>query len=412
MAGDAFILTEADKRVLQAILDRERSAYNNAKNRPAVIEEDSQSSDIYVVQSPVDGIPAKDVFSLGVAECEVFQTVEGAVDEDTGLPTVSLVEAGFTLQICNMGGFVIPGEFVEVKREKYGQWLVSCPCPGGQTGTGTGTGGCPDRYVVGPDGHDWALVPCCAESIPQNLCARFSANDCCWPCPGTVQALPLHYTICSTWHGAYIADEFEIALVCQGDGKWYLESFTPGYPVHIYGPFTPTSCRPFSLTVPGVMIDFCAHAGLGLCSGICTVTIGELDENGLCLQDCTGTGSALTNCCSGNCGDPGRPLTLDFTVTAKVGCMTSLPDSGTLSCGGGADAVNWSVAISACGADTLLVGCLDGVLTCILEASGIVVNGFQANAELGYICDAGSFFATFNMDDGAGNSCTITVTGM
>lgn len=118
-----------------------------------------------------------------------------------------------------------------------------------------------------------------------------------------------------------------------------------------------------------------------------------------------GGGSSGSFDCSGQ-ADPLLP-NLTATVTNKVGCFTGMPDSFTFvggeilwtadtpdfACGGGCTYAAWEIAST-----TMNLGAS--------TTGGCAGPGFWA-PEAGGICDP--VVAVYLVDDGAGNTCTITV---
>jgi hypothetical protein len=111
---------------------------------------------------------------------------------------------------------------------------------------------------------------------------------------------------------------------------------------------------------------------------------------------CAGVCSTPPSCCGCTEG-----ATLSFTVTAKTGCFTGWPNSGTVTCHDG----GWSFpSVTACsGTQQASIGCANSTDPPVLDYVD-----FEVTAQSGYTCDP-TFSAVFLLNDGAGNSCTITV---
>ena len=106
-------------------------------------------------------------------------------------------------------------------------------------------------------------------------------------------------------------------------------------------------------------------------------------------------------------GDPGVPATLTATITSTTGCWAAGPATFAMGClddGAGSHFWSASSALGTCGAQLPDIACVAGVPTLSL-GGGIT----PVTAQAGYTCDP--FSAVFLVNDGAGNSCTVTVTG-
>ncbi len=124
----------------------------------------------------------------------------------------------------------------------------------------------------------------------------------------------------------------------------------------------------------------------------------------------SGSGGGGGNCCAGECGSSGVAGTLTATVTAKVGCFTSFPDTITWTCtDNGIGGHFWFP-------DSTSTVCGHTNPTSIYCAAGSPPNFGYTNssgsssatpAQAGYTCNP--FSAVFLVDDGAGNTCTVTV---
>jgi hypothetical protein len=121
----------------------------------------------------------------------------------------------------------------------------------------------------------------------------------------------------------------------------------------------------------------------------------------------TGSGSgsgAASDCCTGLCGDPGTPGTLTATVTDKTGDFTALPDTLDFDCtDSGANTHEWFAA------DSSAVACktAHGNQPCLELVNPVSGPTLTYPPEPGYTCSP--FAAVYLVDDGAGNTCTVTV---
>ncbi len=134
--------------------------------------------------------------------------------------------------------------------------------------------------------------------------------------------------------------------------------------------------------------------------------------NGYVVVDDCGSGSGSGDCCFGTCGSAGVSATLTGTVTDKVGCFTLQTGTLIYTCqnGGGAGNHFWQLTSGdlGCGSSAGNINaCSAGVaITPILSLGGGLT---PVTADAGYTCSP--FSAVFHYNDGAGNSCTITVVG-
>ncbi len=131
----------------------------------------------------------------------------------------------------------------------------------------------------------------------------------------------------------------------------------------------------------------------------------------------SGGGTGTSCSCDGLCGDPGVPSTLAATFTSKVGAWAAMPDSATLSCsenglGGHIWLAGGSLATVFGEPQLSEVGC-----GASFGNTGVPHWGWTGTSGSGHsvACDAGNtclpFSAVFHVDDGAGNTMTVTVVG-
>ncbi len=156
-----FILNEADRDALEAMLEEFRGRRLNTTGRPRPGEDlIIQAPEVYAAKAPEAGIPALTfsvgpgetgtgsdsvntaVITPGSAECEVYRLLDSAGTDGS----VFLESADFTRTVYNLSTERAPGNaWALIARDKFGSWWLAgapfgpdLPEPG--TGTGTGTG--------------------------------------------------------------------------------------------------------------------------------------------------------------------------------------------------------------------------------------------------------------------------------
>jgi hypothetical protein len=201
----AFLPSDSDRRVLQALIDAFRRGALNTRQRPFVEDQQGRSPDVYAVLTPAAGIPARSGDVPGSASCAVYRLLRspGGVDTltDVGLPPQA---------VYNLSASAVPGsEYARASRDKFGTWWADPPsggdCPGVsfdetdlrcEPATGTGShslnlyrrtlaltwpGGCPSARLT-----PWTLVRAVACCDP--ACATGPPAVDCGTCVGTLPA--------------------------------------------------------------------------------------------------------------------------------------------------------------------------------------------------------------------------------
>lgn len=176
-------LSEEQAKILQWVIDRERQ-------RPYPVsqsdekDENYPSPDVYIVKTPVGGIPGLSIVgtgsgtdtlpavgdTLGSASCQVLQVINGvlqAVDN-------------FFLTVYNIYEADIRGETViTVKRDKYGTWIADYPdiiILRGMTLTDVGPGQSADFYVYEGDWGSEVATGRIIPSVKNNTSCTIKAN--------------------------------------------------------------------------------------------------------------------------------------------------------------------------------------------------------------------------------------------
>jgi hypothetical protein len=141
--ANVIVLTDADRALLQGVLDSIRAQRANPSQRPNVDWVEHQAADVYLCTAPDTGIPSMLFYGPtglpepGIAICTPYQPVI--------IPDVPFLEPlGFTLEVFNAGSFIPAGSWILAVKDKWGVWwavmvgagLVPLP---EFTGTGTGT---------------------------------------------------------------------------------------------------------------------------------------------------------------------------------------------------------------------------------------------------------------------------------
>lgn len=221
----AFLPSESDRRVLQALIDAFRRGALNTQQRPFVEDQQGRSPDVYAVLTPAAGIPARSGDVPGSASCAVYRLLRSPGGVDT------LTDVGLSAQtVYNLSASAVPGsEYARASRDKFGTWWADppgtdadcaaisfdetdlrCESAGG-TGTGghslnlyrrtlvlTWPGGCPSARLT-----PWALVRAVACCDP--ACATDPPAADCGTCEGTLPAtlcLNVYASAeCSCWDG-------------------------------------------------------------------------------------------------------------------------------------------------------------------------------------------------------------------
>jgi hypothetical protein len=127
-------MTDADRALLQAMLDQFRRINNNATGRSYSDRygEEDTSPDIYLAQVPLDGIPGRIGTRPGIAKCTIFNVIFGdpiGVGTGTVNESPEITSAFDDQEVYNVFSYPILGcpstRYVLVHREKFGTWVVS-----------------------------------------------------------------------------------------------------------------------------------------------------------------------------------------------------------------------------------------------------------------------------------------------
>jgi hypothetical protein len=150
---DLSLLTESEIALLQSVLDKVRSQRQNTAGRPAVRQEQGQAPEVYLVRTPIAGIPALSAgTNVGTGSLSPADDVPGSalcgvyrlIQTGSGLPGtgqavgVQPVSGSWAspkqITVYNFLPIAIPGgQWVTAIRDKFGYWLV--PAQGLQFGT-------------------------------------------------------------------------------------------------------------------------------------------------------------------------------------------------------------------------------------------------------------------------------------
>lgn len=284
---------------------------------------------------------------------------------------------------------------VEVLEKHVNCCVDDAPCGSG-SGSGSGNGECTftDSILATISASMTIDVSCvgsisslpngCYVSPPETICLRLVSQG---DCGGTLAG---HN--CATFEGTI--GDLSIHLLFRA-GAWIMEVYCSGQKVGVVSSIgASTDCLP-----PEMQVTF--RTGTGSVSGF--------SWDSVTFQ----FGCSQLNCCAGNCtGD------LTATLTNKVGTFTSLPDTITLTChnnppGGINQNTHYWDNLSGL-SPYFLVSC---------EPGGYPANNgplaayfadgvnplLQGSPNSGSTCSPVS--GSFDFDDGAGNSCTLTVLG-
>ena len=150
----AFVLNAREKQLLQETINTVRGLYLGQVKDTSI--DSTQAPEIYIAR-PVDedGIPATYLnpgspatrvdprvppqYLAGVAECDIYRiinTIRGSELQQTSIHPKT---------VHNLSESPIEQGFIVIHKEKFGRYVVDCPCEvtltgTGTTGTGTGTG--------------------------------------------------------------------------------------------------------------------------------------------------------------------------------------------------------------------------------------------------------------------------------
>lgn len=164
-----YILSAAEKMLLQRMLDQQRHMPGNAPIRTPTPDDEEgghQAPEVYIARptdvagtgTAGDGIPAIDNSSgpydiPGSAECDVYQIIYNAAGDPEFRST------GFTHTVFNFSTSILTGWFLVI-RDKFGYWFAVTGGGSGSsaqkhkrgltlvTGTGTGTSTMQDNIAI------------------------------------------------------------------------------------------------------------------------------------------------------------------------------------------------------------------------------------------------------------------------
>lgn len=136
---EAYLLTDADRRVLERLLYEHNRFRKNPDQRPLANQEEHEemsSPEVYAAKTPTGGIPPLTVFAStgegdqpGSAECTILRLLPDVTNPDE----MELVGV-FTKEVYNLSTEAVEGEaWVLIARDKYGTWFVSGTPPTGQS---------------------------------------------------------------------------------------------------------------------------------------------------------------------------------------------------------------------------------------------------------------------------------------
>lgn len=213
------ILTERDKKILQASIDKVRRLSNNAAGRGRATEDDTPAPEVYVARTPAAGISRIDGLTPGSAECDIWRIIP---DQDPSIaPTLQQVSS-FNKTVYNLGPTDIQGNrWVTVLRDKFGYWFPVAFVEEDITDTTTGTGTVGIEDIV------------CGATITRTVVDRVSPAGCqimvrerqlSFPC-GDIVATSIKYIPICTPETVKVPQNFEII-----DGQIYVEYWDVEWP--------------------------------------------------------------------------------------------------------------------------------------------------------------------------------------
>lgn len=117
--ADKYVLSEADRDAIKAMIEAEAKRVATTVNRPAPTDDLPTAPEVYVAKTPDGGIPAAttadDEVTPGVAECDIYRLISGVFT-----PVEHLVR-----DVYNIFTTVIPADkWIVVERDKFGQWYA------------------------------------------------------------------------------------------------------------------------------------------------------------------------------------------------------------------------------------------------------------------------------------------------
>ncbi len=114
MADNPVVFSKDDVAELKTLLATVRNQRKNPANRPAVVaDEYTQAPEVYVALVPAGGIPARSGTTLGSADCQLYRSLNGVLDEMTGV----------TRFVYNLSTTAIAAaSWLLIERDKWGAW--------------------------------------------------------------------------------------------------------------------------------------------------------------------------------------------------------------------------------------------------------------------------------------------------
>lgn len=157
-------LTDADVRILQALLDREKRTPRNTRGRGPILEPDGTSSDVYLFRVPDSGIPpighgedSADMTGTGsFSGTGTFGPTSHATCEayTIGRKNSCLKYTGLHKELVNLSDETITDGWCLGVKDKYGQW-IAVPL-GTPPGNDFFKANLTDRYEKTPDDFVYA----------------------------------------------------------------------------------------------------------------------------------------------------------------------------------------------------------------------------------------------------------------
>lgn len=273
--------------------------------------------------------------------------------------------------------------------------------------------------------------PSCVQSVGSPICSP-SVTNCCgtgsgascfpWPAPlcmslvgeGTCSCLDGEYILTAgvvpnglgwRWTGNVCGRDTLIILECFGtEFLLYINSADPPG-IGLTGAGAPISTLPFSMLM---LVTSNASYPCSLGGGTLTATFTDGE-----LCGSSGSGGGPGGCCDGICGTPGVPSVLTGTVTSKVGCFTTLPDTINFYCQDSGAGHTWDAIVvedycGNVGPSAWQIKCSTGDGNLFWIGTPDLPGIRDTVPESGFTCVP--FSAVYLLNDNAGNSVTITVT--
>jgi len=123
----AFVLSQKDRDLLAVMVRREIQRTINTQSKPSLDPTLGPSPEVYIALIPdggIDGITEVDNGDDEVAdpvECDIYQLMP----KSQGDSTLVLKEAGFSVDVHNLGLSAVQPPYAIVQRNGYGEWVTS-----------------------------------------------------------------------------------------------------------------------------------------------------------------------------------------------------------------------------------------------------------------------------------------------